>query len=113
MTKERASEPVGWILASRFPNEEQSLRAYETARDLLLTDDLDASVFRFTLSGTRFVAVVGAAPLEREAAEKVEHALGDGQAAKLPQDVTDHLRSRRRAFKGLRIDYLERRRGTM
>jgi hypothetical protein len=109
MAKERAGEPAGWVLTSRFPDEKQALKAYETARDLLLSDDLDASVFRFTVSGVSFVAVLGNPPLKREAAEKVESALRAGQPAELPPGVLDHLRERRRAFKGLRIDYLERR----
>ena len=109
MTKERASEPAGWALARRFSDEEQALRAYEAARDLLLSDDLDASVFRFSLSGVSFVAVLGSRPLERNAAEQVESILSEGHGAELPREVLEHLRERRRAFKGLRIDYLERR----
>jgi hypothetical protein len=109
MMKERAGEPAGWVLTSRFPDEKRALKAYETARDLLLSDDLDASVFRFTLSGVSFVAVLGAPPLKREAVEMVESALSAGERAEVPPGVLEHLRERRRAFKGLRVDYLERR----
>lgn len=108
--KERQSEPaVAWILARRFPDPPRARAAYEAARDLLLDEDLDASVFRMTLSGVSFVAVVGIAPPREDATQRMEDALAAGEPAELPEEILQHLRERRHAFKGLPIEYLERR----
>lgn len=63
MDKERGPEPTpSWVLARQFRDATQARTAYEQARDLLLSEDLDASVFRITLSGASFVAVIGKDP---------------------------------------------------
>ena len=110
MNKEREGEPQSWLIARRFPNARAALRAYEEARDLLLTEDLDASVLRFQLGGQSHLALLGELPLPVDAEQKMKAALERGsEPAALPGPVTDYLRSRRRDFKNLGFDYLERR----
>lgn len=106
---ERPSE--SWLLARRYPDAGSALTAYEAARDLLLEDDLDASVLRITLNAVSFVTVLGEAPLENEAAEHLDAALGEGIAAQLPSQVVAQLQERRRAFKGTGFGFMERRSG--
>lgn len=112
MTKERAPDPQAWVMARRFPDPVAALKSFEAARDLLLKEDLDASAFRFFLDGENYVAIVGEAPLLAEATSKLEQALRWGQeAGQLPASVVEHFRERRREFKGLGVEFLERRTG--
>jgi hypothetical protein len=107
---EREREPQPWLIARRFPDETRARKAWEQARDLLLTEDLDASVLRFTLDGRSHVALLGELPLPLDAGEKMKGVLEQGsEPAVLPAAVEDRLRLRRREFKGLGFDYLERR----
>jgi hypothetical protein len=111
MDKERQREPAAaWVLARRFPDPPRARAAYEGARDLLLNEDLDASVYHMTLSGVSYVAVVGKDPLRADANQKMTDALAAGEPTELPEEVLQHLRTRRDAFKGLPLEYLERRR---
>src|SRR5437868_5377519 len=87
-----------WMLVRRYPDARRALTAYEAARDLLLEDALDASALRLTLNAVSFVAVLGEAPLETEAMEHMNAALGPGVEAGLPDEVGAELRRRRRAF---------------
>ncbi len=58
MSKERPKEPSGWFTARRYSDARNALDAYESARNrLLIQDELDASVLRFTLNGVSYVAV--------------------------------------------------------
>ena len=111
MNKERAPEPAGWIATHRFKDAQTAVQAYEAIRDLLLTDDIDASVFRFTLDGVSHVGIVGETSLGDTAAEKIDLALKRGTNADVPPSVVHRLRRRRQDFKGLKIDFLERRSG--
>jgi hypothetical protein len=112
MTKEREPDPEGWVMARRFPDPVGALKIYEAARDLLLKEDLDASAFRFFLDGENYVAIVGEAPLPSKAARKLHEALRSGQeVGQLPASVVEHFRERRREFKGLGVEFLERRTG--
>ncbi len=109
MTPERACEPAGWSNVRRFADERVALAAYEGVRDLLLSDDADASVFRFTLSGDSFIALVAETAPDEQSLSKFEDVLCLGEQAEAPPPVIEHLRERRRRFKDLGIDYLERR----
>ncbi len=112
MNKERAPEPGSWLVARRFPDVASALRAYEAARYLLLTEDLDASVLRFSVNGVRHVALLGEVPLPTAAQEKMKAAMErESEAADLPDIVAAQLRTRRREFKISGLDYLERRTG--
>ena len=112
MSKERESEPQSWILARRFPDTQGAVKAWEQARNLLLTEDLDASVLRFTLDVRSHVALLGELPLAADASDKMKAVLENGsEPAALPEAVTGELRSRRKEFKNLGFDYLERRTG--
>jgi hypothetical protein len=112
MTKERAPDPEAWVMARRFPDPVRALKSYEAARELLLKEDLDASAFRFFLRGENYVAVIGEAPLPPGATQKVDAAMRSGEeAGRLPAWVLEHLRDRRRGFKGLGVEFLERRTG--
>jgi hypothetical protein len=92
------------------PDEAEARKAWERARDLLLIEDLDASVLRFTLGGRSHVALLGELPLPGCAGERMKRVLEEGsEPAVLPAAVEDRLRLRRREFKGLGFDYLERR----
>jgi hypothetical protein len=107
--KERPAEPEDWRLTMEFSTVTDALRAYEEARDLLLKDDLDASVFRFQFKGASFVAIVGETPLAGEDLEHVKEALDAGRPGAVPPAVADHLRERRRRFKATKLEFLERR----
>ncbi len=112
MTAEREPKPRGWLVARRFSNVTSALKAYEAARDLLLTEDLDASVLRFTLDGQSHVAVLGESPLPPAGDEKMRAIIEPGsEVVELPEQIADKLRARRREFKNLGLNYLERRTG--
>jgi len=111
MTRERLGEPGGWVLTRRYRTVDAALQAYETTRDLIVSEDIDASVFRYTLSGESFLSVLGEEPLSRVATQMIDVAIQAGEHLEIPEVVLDHLRDRRRRFKQLRVDYLERRRG--
>ena len=99
------------MLVRRYPDAQAALHAYEMARDLLVTADLDASVLRVTVKGTSFVAALGEVPLGSEVAQQMHAALGNGLAAALPGPVAIELRRRRLAFNGTGLGYMERRTG--
>jgi hypothetical protein len=111
MTKERPQEPSGWITARRYTDTRSALRAYESARDLLLIDqNLKASVLRFTLNGVSYVAALGDAPLDARQERLIEYAMDAGEIAELPPFVINGLRARREQVTELGLDYVERRR---
>jgi hypothetical protein len=110
MTKERPAESDRWIFASQFPSAEDALRCYEQARDLILVDDLAASVFRFTVRDTSYVAVLGDRPLSGVDFRNIAEVLSSGEPTGVPEQISDHLRQRRQRFEELRVDFLERRR---
>ena len=97
------------MLTSRFSSVRDALKAYEKTRDLLLKDDLDASVFRITFKGASFVAIIGETPLPGEPVAHIKEALVAGTPSDVPAEVADHLRTRRRRFKATRLEFLERR----
>jgi hypothetical protein len=109
MAGERPTEPAPWLLVRRFADVTEARQAYEQTRDLILVDDLPASVFRFTIAADSFVAALGDSPLTSLAREQLEETLQEGQPAEVPGDVIDQLRSRRRRFNALPIEFLERR----
>ncbi len=109
--REREPQPDGWLLARRYSDATKALAAYEAARDLLLMDDLDASVLRVTVNGTSFVTVLGEIALSETTTERLESALTEAPAAELPRDVQQFLRERRRAFKETGFRFMERRSG--
>jgi hypothetical protein len=109
--RERERQPDSWLVARRYPDARKALVAYEAARDLLLTDDLDASVLRVTVNGTSFVTVLGETALNEPTTERLERALGEATTAELPEDVKRLLRERRRAFKETGFGFMERRSG--
>ncbi len=109
--RERKRQPDSWLLARRYTDATKALGAYEAARDLLLTEDLDASVLRVTVNGTSFVTVLGEALLDEESSEHLERALGGATEAELPEEVKRLLRERRRAFKETGFGFMERRSG--
>ena len=112
MSQERAWEPTSWLIARRFPDVASALKAWEAARDLLLTQDLDASVLRFSLNGESHIALLGELPLPVVADQKMQAVMEENsEAAVLPDTVTAALRTRRKEFKTLGFDYLERRTG--
>ena len=112
MNKEREQEPSIWLVARKFPDVPSALKAYEAARDLLLEARIDASVLRFTLGGASHLAILGEVPMPATAAEKMRTVMEQGsQPTDLPDAVAAHLRLRRRDFKNLRLNYLERRTG--
>jgi len=113
MSGERGPErpPDIWLLVRQYPDARTALVSYEAARDLLLDDDLDASVLRVTVNGVSFVTVMGEGPLDSESVGRLDVALGRGIASTLPDEVGDALRRRRRAFKHTGIGFLERRSG--
>ena len=101
---------MGWLLVRRYQNASAALKIYEATRDVLFTQDLDASVLRFTLDGVNHVAVLGEEPLDVEASGTVAALLDDGgEHAELPEPVRDELLVRRRAFKASGADFFERR----
>lgn len=110
MPKEHATEPSRWLVVRRYRDEPAALTTYEAVRDLLFTEDLDASVFRFTLNGVCHVAVVGETPFETSRWQPMFGLLDtDGEQTELPADASEHLWARRRSFKATGADYLERR----
>ena len=113
MNKERGPErPTdSWMLVRRYPDVTRALGAYEAARDLLLEDQLDASVLRLTVNHVSFVTVLGEVPLGPQPAKRMEAALGEGVDDSLPEEVGNELRRRRRAFKHTGLDFIERRSG--
>lgn len=96
-------------MARRFPDEQTALAAYETTRDLLLTDDLEASAFRLTLDAVSYVTVLGERLLAAEEANRIDEALRLGDEAELPGPVVAELRRRRGSFKTTGFEFLERR----
>jgi hypothetical protein len=107
--KERAHEDQGWLLTRRFETAASAVEVYEKARDLLLAEDLDASVFRIMFRGTSYVAMVGEIALENAARDSVLEVLNVGDEADVPFDVAELLRERRRRFKATELEFLERR----
>ena len=110
MTKERSTESDRWIFSSRFPSAEKARHSYEQARDLILADDLAASVFRFTVRDTSYVAVLGDRPLSGADLRHLAEVLTGGEPTSVPDQISDQLRQRRQRFEALRVDFLERRR---
>jgi hypothetical protein len=110
MSKERSAESERWIFASRFPSAEDALKCYEQARDLILVDDVAASVFRFTVKDTSYVAVLGERPLTGKDVRRITELLRSGEPTGVPEQIIDHLRERRQRFEELKVDFLERRR---
>ena len=109
---EREPEPQGrpWVLAFRFKSSEVARRTYEAVRDAVLTDEAEASVFRFMVGDASFVAVIAEAPLpEERTQEAVELMARHGARAEVPAEIIDRLVERRRAFKSTGLDYFERR----
>lgn len=107
---ERAPQPTGWLLVRRYADEPTALKTFEAARDLLFTQDLDASVLRFSINRTFHVAVIGESPLSQEASGAVNEVLElAGEPVELPPFAADELRERRQQFKESGIDYWERR----
>ncbi len=113
MSGERGPErpPAIWLLVRQYPDARTALVTYEAARDLLLTNDLDASVLRVTVNGISFVTVLGEGALDSVSTGRLDVALGRGVATTLPDEVGDELRRRRRAFKHTGIGFMERRSG--
>lgn len=101
---------MGWMLVRRYQHESAARTVYEAARDLLFTQDLDASVLRFSVNRSFHVALIGDVPLT-PAAQRALDALLDrgGEPVELPPFAADDLRERRAQFKESGIDYYERR----
>lgn len=109
---ERETEPQGrpWVLAFRFRSSYAARRTYEGVHDAVLTDDAEASVFRFMVGDDSFVAVIAETPLpEERTQEAVELRARYGAKADVPAEIVDRLVERRRAFRGTGLDYFERR----
>ncbi len=107
MTKEGAPQPHGWQIARRYDNPDDALAAYRRARDLLFSQDLDATTFRILLEGQPYVALIGEAPLTEAATTAMEEAFGTGEPAELPSDVVDQLGARRAQVVRPGLGYLE------
>lgn len=110
MVGERESEASGWSFLRKFPNAREARDAYDQTRDLILSDDLPASVFRFTVSRESFVAVLGDTALESRALQRINGLLEQGETAEVADEVLAHLRQRRQAFNDMPVEFLERRR---
>jgi hypothetical protein len=108
--KEQEPNPGGWAIAFLLDNTEVARASYENIRDSILTDDVDASVFRFTLDDRSYVALVGEGATPPDKREQAESLMADcGREATLPLEVLRQLLERRRAFKTTGLDYFERR----
>jgi hypothetical protein len=110
LNKERAPEPQGWLVARRYPDEASALRAFELTRDLILHEEVDASVLRFILDGISHVALMGEVPLSPDHTARIGAILEPrSEPTELPEEITERLRARRERFRGTGLDYLERR----
>ncbi len=108
--QEQEQQPGGWVLAFRFGSADTARATYEIVRDAVLTDDADASVFRFTLDGMSHVTLVGETPPPLQKIEQAESLMARaGVPATLPGQVLGQLLERRKAFKSTGLDYFERR----
>jgi hypothetical protein len=109
---EREHQPQGWIRVRKYASIDEATAVYETARDLLFTEDLDATVFRFLLNGQSHVAVLGEIPLTEQESAFVDQAIdANGTTSEIPHAAETMLRERRRKFKRLGISYFEMREG--
>lgn len=98
------------MLVRRYADEPTALEIFEAARDLLFTQDLDASVLRFSVNRSFHVALIGDVPLTADAGRVVAELLDrGGEPVELPPFAADDLRKRREQFKQSGIDYFERR----
>ena len=90
MERETRPEPErpGWTLVRRFSDPRSALQVFETARDLLLSEDLEASAFRFLFGEQSFVALIGDETPAPPALARVHEALASGTpVGELPESI--------------------------
>lgn len=89
-------EPETYCLAARFNTDNRAGRAYFQLQEYVRThpDELELSVYRFSLRGQPMVAVVGNAPGE-EPGRFIDRALSRGTRVTLEEDVLRFLQERR------------------
>lgn len=112
--KEKREQLPEYRKAALFPDEPTSNTAYETTRDIILTEPCDLSLYRTALLPTMdwYVLVLGQQPPE-PLKERIDQALGNGEAVELPEDVWKAFNQRRLEQSGtgrwLERRYLRRR----
>lgn len=84
-----------WLLAYRYPDMHAAGRAYATARDIVFSEDIDASAYRVQINRVPHVVVLGEGPLSPDLRRRFETACEAGEAAELPADVHAALVTRR------------------
>jgi hypothetical protein len=97
-----------WLLAYCYPDMQTAGEAFERARDIVFSEDIDASAYRVQLNGVPHVVVLGEAPLLPELRRRFEVACAGGEPVELPTDARAVL-VRRRLEGRIRGAFWERR----
>lgn len=84
-----------WLLAYRYTDMEVAGEAYQRARDIVFSEDIDASAYRVQINGIPHVVVLGDGPPSPELRRRFETACEGGETVELPADVHAELVRRR------------------
>lgn len=69
-----------WLLAYRYPHMGTAGEAYQRARDIVFSEDIDASTFRVKLNGIPHVVVLGDGPMPPDLRRRFGIACEGGEA---------------------------------
>lgn len=84
-----------WLLAFRYPDMESAGEAYSRAREIVFSEDIDASTYRVQINGLPHVVALGEGPLRPRLRRRFEVACTSGVAVELPADAQAALVRRR------------------
>lgn len=84
-----------WLLAYRYPDMEIAGEAFQRARDIVFSEDIDASAYRMQINAIPHVVVLGEGRLSPELRRRFEIACEGGEVVELPADARAALVRRR------------------
>jgi hypothetical protein len=107
---ERSRQRTGWLLVRRYQDESASFTIYEAARDLVLTQELDATVPCFFVNRSFHLSLVGVVALPDDAFRLIDELLDRyGEPPEPPPPAALDLRRRPARRKDSSTDYPESR----
>jgi hypothetical protein len=84
-----------WVLAFWYPSMDAAKAGWKRVRDLILTHNCDASVYRSQINGEAHVVIVGWSSVTEDLRRQFAGACSDGRLKEIPEAVRAYLVERR------------------
>ena len=84
-----------WVIAYRFPSMDEAKPRWEKVRDLILTHNCDASVYRSQIAGIAHIVIIGWPTVPESLRQQFRDVCIDGEITEIPLVISSYLVERR------------------